>query len=86
MGQSRQITLVTHNIITPSLNTASNQQRRYQHTQFLTPFQCDICVFRLLFKRNPIPTPQDYDSIVTVRRMNLDSLWSRDPSTISANL
>ena len=54
-----------------------------QHT---VPFQCDICVFRLLFRRDLTFTIGDYDHLTVLRRMNLDAMWSREPSTIKANL
>ena len=67
-----------------------SDERRFKQgmdgAQFMTSFQCDICVFRLLFKRNVTVTTQDYDSLMVIRRMILDSLWSREPSTTASNL
>ena len=57
-----------------------------QGAQFMVPFQCDLCIFRLLFKRNPTNTVGDYDHLTVIRRMNLDSMWAREPSTTKANL
>ena len=55
-------------------------------TQFMVPFQCDLCVFRLLFKRNPTNTKGDHEHLTVIRRMNLDSMWAREPSSTKANL
>ena len=52
----------------------------------MVPFMCDICVFHLLFRREVTYTEGDYDHLVTIRRMNLDALWGREPSTITANM
>lgn len=64
--------------------------RRYKEgidgAQFVTTFQCDICIFHLLFKRKPTVTTQDYESLIVIRRLNLDALWSREPTTIASNL
>ena len=49
-------------------------------------FQCDICIFRSLFNRDPIESTDDKDSLSVIRRMNLDAIWSREPSTIQNNL
>jgi hypothetical protein len=54
--------------------------------QFMTPFQCDLCIFRNLYKRNPRVTIADKENLDVIRRMNLDAMWSREPSTIEKNL
>ena len=54
--------------------------------QFLITFQCDICIFRLLFRRDPSYTSFDIGHLHVIRRLNLDAIWSREPSTIKANL
>ena len=54
--------------------------------QFLIPFQCDLCIFRSLFKRDPRQGPSDLEALEVIRRMNLDIIWSREPSTIAKNL
>ena len=59
-------------------------KRGIDGAQFMIPFQCDLCIFRLLFKRNPTKTTHDQDNLIIIRRMNLDAIWSREPTTISA--
>lgn len=50
-------------------------------------FQCDLCHFRNMRKRNPIETGRMEDSRLMrcIRRCNLDALWSREPTTIEHN-
>ncbi len=53
----------------------------------VTPFQCDLCHFHNLMKRDPIPElAQDVRLMKLIRRANLDALWSQEPTTISATL
>ena len=52
----------------------------------MTPFQCDLCVFRTLFKRDPRNVEMDKENLSVIRRMNLDSFWAREPSTTLQNL
>lgn len=53
----------------------------------VTPFQCDLCHFRNLMNRDPIPRlAQDVRVLKLIRRANLDALWSREPSTVRGNL
>lgn len=53
----------------------------------VTPFQCDLCHFRNLMERDPVPNlPQDVRLQKMIRRANLDALWSREPSTVSGTL
>jgi hypothetical protein len=53
----------------------------------VTPFQCDLCHFRNLMKRDPLMSlPQDLRMLKLIRRANLDALWSREPSTVLATL
>lgn len=53
----------------------------------LTPFQCDLCHFRNLHDQDPIPgLPQDAWLLKLIRRANLDTLWSREPGTVSSTL
>lgn len=49
-------------------------------------FQCDLCVFRLLFGRNPrLTSHADEFSLASIRRINLDALWSSEPKTVNSN-
>jgi len=64
---------------------------RYTHARdgdhLLTPFQCDLCVFRNLHGRNPIPGIHRDDALLCcIRRVNLDAVWGREPSTVSNTL
>ena len=48
-----------------------------------TPFQCDLCWFRNLKKRDPLVISQaDQRLLVFIRRTNLDVFWSRTKDTI----
>jgi len=64
---------------------------RYTHARdgdhLLTPFQCDLCVFRNLRKRNPIPdSNRDTALLCCIRRVNLDAVWGRESSTVANSL
>ena len=50
----------------------------------LFPFQCDLCWFRNLEKRDPIPGSWKDERILHyIRRVNLDGIWSRSRSTVT---
>jgi hypothetical protein len=51
----------------------------------LTPFQCELCVFRNLHLREPARTQTDELALCDYRRANLDAFWSRERSTVSSN-
>ena len=51
------------------------------------PFECDLCHFRNVSLRNPFPhRPGDHFLLTCIRRANLDAMWSRETSTVTANL
>ena len=51
-----------------------------------TPFQCDTCIFRLLWKEEPDSgSAQDSLLLACIRRVNLDAFWSREKSTVEGN-
>lgn len=51
-----------------------------------TPFQCDLCVFRLLRKEDPVSSSaRDTLLLACIRRVNLDAFWSRERSTVEGN-
>lgn len=53
----------------------------------ITPFQCDICMFRNLQMRNPDPlNSKDTLLLCCIRRANLDALWGRESLTVQATL
>ena len=51
----------------------------------MCPFQCDLCHFRNIQKRDPGPDPRDAYAMMAIRRAILDSFWSRESSTVLAN-
>ena len=52
----------------------------------MLPFQCDLCLFRTLFLRNPRKEIGDKETLIVIRRINLDIVWAREPSTIQKNI
>ena len=59
--------------------------RRGDH--MMTPFQCDLCHFRNIQKRDPSEgNGADHELMIYIRRANLDALWSREPGTVYGNL
>lgn len=52
----------------------------------ICPFQCDMCHFHNIQKRDPIQeNHQDELLGKTIRRAILDSLWARESSTVTSN-
>jgi hypothetical protein len=53
----------------------------------MCPFQCDLCHFRNIQKRdpNPVGIVQDASMLRCIRRANLDAFWARESSTVLAN-
>lgn len=55
--------------------------------QLMTPFQCDHCHFGNIQGRRPIADRnEDAGLLLCIRRANLDAFWSRERSTVYANL
>jgi hypothetical protein len=53
----------------------------------LTPFQCDLCCFRNLQRRDPNHLlERDALLMCCIRRANLDAVWGREPQTVGATL
>ena len=53
----------------------------------MCPFQCDLCVFRMLQERDPVTASEaDKYLLEMIRRVSLDALWAREPTTVSGNL
>jgi len=51
------------------------------------PFECDLCSFRNLNKRDPAwANSKDGYTLICIRRANLDAMWSREASTVEGNL
>lgn len=53
--------------------------------QSMLPFQCDLCMFHTLFNRDPRDNQADLENLSIICRMNLDLIWSCEPSTIQKN-
>jgi hypothetical protein len=60
-------------------------QKARMGDHLMVAFECDLCVFRKLFGRNPIDQAKDNKAVATIRRMILDAFWSRASSTVRAN-
>ena len=53
----------------------------------ITPFECDLCIFIKLKGRYPITQSESDKKLAScIRRVNLDSFWSRAPTTVANNL
>ena len=53
----------------------------------MVPFQCELCHFRNVYGRDPSKTNlKDEEFFKLVRKANLDSFWSREPTTVSKNV
>jgi hypothetical protein len=52
----------------------------------VTPFQCDLCIFRNLQRRNPVAGLQDDLLLCFICRVNLDALWGRESTTVASTL
>jgi hypothetical protein len=50
-------------------------------------FECDLCIFRKLRDQSAPDLTNSIDSLLmlSIRRMNLDALWSRATSTVEGN-
>ena len=47
------------------------------------PFQCDLCHFRNIKKRNPRwHSMLDYQLMIAIRRASIDAFWGRRPGTV----
>jgi hypothetical protein len=53
----------------------------------ITPFQCELCHFRNIYSRDPLPRLAiDREALEFFRRASLDAFWSRATSTVRGNL
>jgi hypothetical protein len=48
----------------------------------ITPFQCDLCVFRNLTQQNP--SSRDHFLLDCIRQANLDAFWGRETATVAS--
>ena len=52
----------------------------------ITPFQCDLRVFRCINNRNPVKgLSEDDTTLAFIWRANLESFWSHSPCTVNDN-
>ena len=64
--------------------------KRFQYARngdhLMTPFVCDLCVFRALRNRDPITlSDKDQKTLMYIRRCRMDAFWSRAVSTVAGN-
>jgi RNAse (barnase) inhibitor barstar len=53
----------------------------------LCPFQCDLCHFRNIKKRDPFASDlKDLNMLSGIRRANFDAFWAIIPGTVKSNL
>lgn len=53
---------------------------------FLCPFQCDLCHFRNIQFRDPVPgRRQDANLLIGIRRANIDAFLGRSANTVKTN-
>ena len=70
-----------------SLEDPHRYLRATDGAHFVVPFQCDRCWFRNLQGRDPMPnSAKDAMLRVCIRRVNLDAIWAREPSTYRSTL
>jgi hypothetical protein len=51
------------------------------------PFQCDLCHFHNIKKRDPFASDlKDLSLLCGIRRAKLDSFWARRPGNVKSNL
>ena len=63
--------------------------RRGRNGDFIMgiPFECDVCHFRNVSRRDPmVGSSKDNYTLMCIRRVNLDAMWSRESSTVTSNL
>ena len=51
------------------------------------PFECDLCHFRNMNRRDPVwQNSKDVRTLEAIRRVQLDVFWAREPGTVKGNL
>jgi hypothetical protein len=71
--------------------TSDQEEKRFREARggdhLITPFQCETCHFRNIYARDPVDKNLvDIETMVFIRQAILDSFWSREPTTVRANL
>ena len=65
------------------------QYRRGRNEDHLmgVPFECDLCHFRNMKRRDPVwRSAKDMDTIEAIRRVILNVFWAREEGNVSGNL
>jgi hypothetical protein len=70
---------------------AAKKRQRHLHARegghLLTPFQCNLCMFRNLQGRDPLKAYAKDDLLLCcIRRANLDAVWGRETHTVQTTL
>ena len=70
---------------------STTEENRFKYGRvgdnFMTMFQCNLCHFRNIQKRDPVDgNAVDHRALRNIRRANMDALWSREPITLRTNL
>jgi hypothetical protein len=66
--------------------------QRYRHARngdhlMGVPFECELCHFRNMNKRDPIlSSTKDTNTLMACKRGNLDACWARETATVVRNL
>ena len=65
----------------------AEERQRHLHARegdhLLTPFQCDLCMFRNFQGRDPLKADAKDDLLLCcIRRANLDAVWGRETHTV----
>jgi hypothetical protein len=73
------------------LITLEKEEIRFREARagdhLMTPFQCDVCHFRNIYRRDPdIRVLGEIETMEFIRQAILDSFWSREPTTVRGNL
>jgi hypothetical protein len=83
----RQVLEEDGTIVIQRLRDAGRFMKGRNGDHLVCPFQCDLCHFRNIHRRDPdLAVDQDVNTFVAIRRANLDALWARESGTVSGNL
>ena len=75
----------------PELVMPAAEKDRYQRGRdgdcWVCPFQCELCHFRNVYRRDPVPESRtDSNFVIYCRRANLDAMWARSSATVAKTL
>jgi hypothetical protein len=72
-------------IESPETNTRYCCGRNEDHLKG-APFECNLCSFRNMAGRDSVlGDPNDHFTLVAIRRVLIDVMWSREPDTVAEN-